>query len=630
MTSMHPLTKDLNPQQTQAVLHDEGPAIVLAGAGSGKTKVLTTRAAWLIKEKKLTPDQILLMTFTNKAAQEMSQRVKNYSGSHLPYSGTFHRICALILRRKGQAIGLDPNYLIYDSQDQDAVIKQIYKKHGYDNRVFNRNAVKAVISKAKNKLLTPIQYQQQAETDFELHTAKVYKKYQQRLIQNQAVDFDDLLMKTIQLFESRPEILGQYQQQFIHVLVDEYQDTNKAQYRLTKLLGQPHNNIYVVGDFSQSIYAWRGADYQNLQHLQTEFPQITSYKLEQNYRSTQTILSAATQVISQNTGHPILSLWTEKTHDQPITILETKDNEDEANTILNQISTQLKNYSYQDIAILYRVNAQSRAFEEAFVRRGIPYQLIGGFKFYERKEVKDVLAYLKLLLNPQDQVSLERATKLGKRRLAKFNLWAQQQTAAIPPAQALEGILEVAQYLAKYDEKDPQDLARIENVQELVAVATKFENSTQFLENVSLVQDNHLADISNQNSQNAISLMSLHAAKGLEFPVVFIVGAEEGLLPHSRSLYDPNQLEEERRLCYVGITRAREKLYFSHAQTRWQYGQSSKSLKSRFLKEINHNLLDTQTAAGYKNKHKRRLVLDDDILDSVLSDDLDLDAFLNS
>ncbi|MBT7183408.1 MAG: UvrD-helicase domain-containing protein [Candidatus Pacebacteria bacterium] len=624
------LLSGLNNQQEEAVLHSDGPAVVLAGAGSGKTKVLTTRAAFLIMEKQLQPDNILLMTFTNKAAQEMSDRVKKLTGFHLPYSGTFHRICATMLRRNGKAIGLEPNYVIYDTQDQDALIKQIYKDHDFDHKKFNRNGVKAAISNAKNQMLSATSYKDQAANDFQEHSARVYKLYEHHLQKNQAVDFDDLLLKTVRLFQQNSSILKRYQSQFLHVLVDEYQDTNKAQYELTQLLGKPQNNVYVVGDFSQSIYAWRGADYRNLNYLENDFDGISKYKLEQNYRSTQTILDAATQVISNNTGHPVLKLWTEHESQDLITVLETKDNEDEARTVIDEILTSLRDYKHQDIAILYRVNAQSRAFEEAFMRRGIAYQIVGGFKFYERKEVKDALSYLRLILNPEDEVSKNRALKLGKRRYIKFSTWRDKQL-QLNPLEALEGSLKASDYLGKYNKEDPQDLARIENIQELLNVAAKFQDLATFLENIALVQDKYLADISDQNQQSSITLMSFHAAKGLEFPVVFMVGMEEGLLPHSRSLYDTKQLEEERRLCYVGITRAKNKLYLSYAKRRWQYGQSSPALKSRFLNEINSKLMIKKgEPIDSHQTPKRRLIIEDDVLDSVLSGDIDLDAFLKS
>lgn len=630
MCSVSDLLTQLNEQQQQAVLHQDGPALVLAGAGSGKTRVLTTRSAWLITKQKLSAHNILLMTFTNKAAQEMSQRVYDLTGKKLPFSGTFHRISALLLRQHGRHVGLDPNYIIYDAQDQDALIKKIYQDHGFDHHQYNRRAVKAVISKLKNNLTSPQDYQQQAENDFTAHTAKVFKLYQRELAKQQAVDFDDLLVKTVQLFTDQIKLLDQYQHQFLHILVDEYQDTNQAQYQLLKLLARVHQNAYVVGDFSQSIYAWRGADYHNLDYFQQDFGPIAQYRLEKNYRSTQTILDAATQVISRNTGHPILDLWTEQTADEQITVLETTDNDHEAKAVLEEITTQLQDYQYQDIAILYRVNALSRAFEEAFVRYGLPYQIVGGFKFYERKEVKDLLAYLRLLLNPADVVSLDRATKLGKRRLAKFKRWANKNnSSSLSPAVALQAILDTTHYLDRYDEQDPQDLARIENVQELVNVASKFDDLSLFLENVALVQDDYLADVTNQSQPNAITLMSLHSAKGLEFPVVFMVGMEEGILPHSRSLYDPDQLEEERRLCYVGITRTQQKLYFTYTQSRWQYGNATQTLPSRFLREIKPQLLDKRGKTGNADPN-RPLLPDDETLTNVLSGEMDLDAFLKS
>lgn len=629
--------EQLNPQQQKAVLHQDGPAVVLAGAGSGKTRVLTTRASYLIQEQNLAPDRILLMTFTNKAAQEMNRRVAKQTGQQLPYSGTFHRICAQILRHHGPAIGLNHQFTIYDSSDQQALIKQIYRDHDYSHKQFNRYAVKSVISKAKNQLQSVGEFSQQADSDFTRHTAKVYRYYQKQLEQSQAVDFDDLLLKTVLLFREKTAILEQYQNQFIHLLVDEYQDTNQAQYQLTKLLAQPQNNIYVVGDFSQSIYAWRGADYHNLKYLKQDFNQVSEYRLEQNYRSTQTILDAATQVISQNTGHPILELWTEKSFEEPITIIEAANHQEEARLVLKEISRLRNTYQLQDFAILYRTNAQSRAFEEAFIKHGLPYQLIGGFKFYERKEIKDVLAYLRIWQNPQDQVSRSRALKIGKHRFQRFtkkqaDLSEQgQNIGVLTPFQALSEILSSTGYLKKFDEDDAQDVARLENVQELLNVASQFKDIPTFLENVALVQDQYLADVAPLEIEKGVTLMSLHSAKGLEFPVVFIVGVEEGLLPHSRSMHDPDQLEEERRLCYVGITRAQEKLYLSYAQRRWQYGRGHDSLPSRFLREIKPQLTVKLTEEnGHLGSAAQGALIDDETLDSVLSGELDLDTFLDS
>lgn len=666
---MSNLLAKLNPNQKQAVQHDSGPAVVLAGAGSGKTRVLTTRAAWLIQEKNVSPDQILLVTFTNKAAGEMNKRVQQITGYKLPYSGTFHGLSARILRREAKHVGLSPSYLIYDSNDQMSLVKQIYKDLGINNKRFKTRAVKSVISKAKNEMIDYQQYQRQAKDDFQQTAARVYKVYQKRLQEQDAVDFDDLLLKIVQLFKSRPNILAKYQQQLQHVMVDEYQDTNKAQYEMTKLLSQPQNNVYVVGDFAQSIYAWRGADYRNLFYLQQEFEGIQEYRLERNYRSTQPILSAATKLIENNTTHPVLNLWTKKSSDHKVTVIEAKSSDQEADAVINQIQAQLGNgYKYGDMAILYRTNAQSRSFEEAFIKDGIPYQLIGGFKFYERKEIKDVLAYLKLVVNPKDSVSEERVIKLGKRRFSRFHKWLTKKEnnedfQLDHPYEVMKGILQATDYLDKYDPKDSDDQQRLDNVQELLNVASQFQDITLFLENVSLVQDQQLKDLPIEEQQNRITLMSLHSAKGLEFPIVFIVGMEEGLLPHSRSMFDPEQLEEERRLCYVGITRAKDKLYFTYTRERWMYGRSSKSTPSRFLTQIPSELTERKqfvssferygsgsssgnSSKNYSNKkysgksyssdkksgkkYRIGLEVSEDDLDALLNDEMDIDDFLNS
>ncbi|MBD3250408.1 MAG: AAA family ATPase [Candidatus Pacebacteria bacterium] len=652
------LLAKLNPAQQEAVQHNQGPAIVLAGAGSGKTRVLTTRAAWLIKEHSVSPDQILLVTFTNKAAGEMNKRLKQLTGYQLPYSGTFHGLSARILRREAKKVGLSSNYLIYDTSDQLSLIKQIYKDLDLNPKKHKPNAVRAVISKAKNEMIDHQQYQRQAQDDFQQTVGRVYKIYQKRLREQDAVDFDDLLLKVVQLFQADQATLTKYQQQLRHVLVDEYQDTNKAQYQITKLLSQPQNNVYVVGDFAQSIYAWRGADYRNLFYLQQEFEQIREYRLERNYRSTEPILKAATKLIENNTTHPVLNLWTEKSSDKPITVIETSSSDQEAEAVVNQIHAQLgQGYRYQDLAILYRTNAQSRAFEEAFIKAGIPYRLIGGFKFYERAEIKDALAYLRLAANPKDSVSYERALKIGKRRYQRFEKWlnqqrqqgqtqaADQKTVRLDnPYEVLKGALKAANYLDKYDPKDPDDQQRLDNIQELLNVASQFEDITLFLENVSLVQDEQLKDLPLEEQENKITLMSLHSAKGLEFPVVFIVGMEEGLLPHSRSMFDPEQLEEERRLCYVGITRAKDKLYFIYTRERWMYGRSSRSTPSRFLTQIPNELTERKqyvglgernanlaANSGLKSKKLRiGIEVDEDELDALLEDELDVSEFLNS
>ena len=651
---MSHLLDELNADQKKAVLHKEGPALVLAGAGSGKTRVLTTRVAHLIQERDVHPQSIMLVTFTNKAAHEMNRRVMETTGSKLPLSGTFHSICAKILRRYGQRIGLDNNYVIYDSNEQVDLIKQIYKEINIDVKEMKPRSVLATISNAKNEMLSPDEYENLASGRYQETVARIYKLYQHNLRKNSAVDFDDLLNLTNQLFAKDKPTLAYFQDMIEHVLVDEYQDTNKAQYQLTKYFTKPQNNLFVVGDFSQSIYAWRGADYKNMMKIKAYFPDLKEYRLEQNYRSTQSILDAATQVISKNISHPILDLWTKNTEATKLTHLETDSGETEAMEVMKKIKG-LVSHDYSDMAILYRTNAQSRLFEEACVKKGIPYKLVGGFKFYERKEIKDILSYLKVAINPQDTVSESRSLKIGKRRFTAFKLALEEiNKDEVSPVELLEKILEATNYKAKFKPNDPDDVDRLNNITELLNVAAQFENIGLFLENIALVQDNEMADAQTINGHNAITMMSLHSAKGLEFPVVFMVGMEEGLLPHSRSLLEKEQMEEERRLCYVGITRAKEKLFFSSAQKRYMYGNSSYATLSRFMQDIDPSILRTESKiiqdytdqnsnSGNKwfynkdnfkkkpkpEKPKRRLVIDDDVLNSVLSGDMDVDSFLD-
>lgn len=633
----------LNPEQKAAVLHAEGPAMVLAGAGSGKTRVLTTRAAWLL-DQGLHPSQLMLVTFTNKAAGEIRTRVTELTGSNLPWSGTFHSLCARILRIHGHLVGLPAGFSIYDTDDQVSLVKQIYKQHGFSTKEFKPKSVLFTISDAKNEMIGWQEYQNTAYGRFQDHVAKVYKLYQHALDENDAVDFDDLLLKVIELFETT-DVLAHYQDRLKHILVDEYQDTNKAQYVLTKMLSAPQNNLFVVGDFAQSIYAWRGADYRNMLALKTEFDQMKEYRLEQNYRSTQNILEAATQVVSHNTSHPVLSLWTDRQsqiENQPLVIHETNSQSHEAETVVSYIRQLSTSYQYKDMAILYRTNAQSRAFEEAFVRAGIPYQVVGGTKFYERKEIKDVLSYLRLLANPNDTVSHTRAEKIGKRRLQAFQTWKEnlkvsaEELQQLEPGPALEQLLKATTYLKKYDEKDPDDLSRLENIRELINVAYQFQNVLQLLENIALVQNETLLDASPDDQPNQVTLMSLHAAKGLEFPVVFMVGMEDGLLPHSRSLLDQHQMEEERRLCYVGITRAKDQLYFTYAKQRTSYQGTSYSMRSRFLGDIQSKLVTKKGGGGSTGftpaatpTGRRVVPVDDETLDGVLSGDFDVEAFLD-
>jgi DNA helicase-2/ATP-dependent DNA helicase PcrA len=649
----------LNPDQQKAAQHTTGPAIVLAGAGSGKTRVLTTRVAWLLDQYPLQPSSILLVTFTNKAAGEMKQRIHQLTGHALPFSGTFHSISARILRKHAQQLGYENHFSIYDSDDQMSLLKELYKKLGIDPKQYNLNAVKAKISEAKNELISSSDLSAIAQNGFQETVALMFDSYNKALRKNQAMDFDDLLINVVELLKTKPHILEFFQNQFQYILIDEYQDTNTVQYELTRLLSAPQENVFVVGDFAQSIYAWRGADYRNMMRLKDDFIDITEYRLEQNYRSTQTILDAATHVISKTDEHPVLALWTDKTDDHPITLIEATTSESEATQVINTIQMELNpQYTYDDIAILYRTNAQSRSFEEACLKARIPYQIIGGFKFYERKEVKDILSYVRYFANPADVVSYNRAMKLGKRRFAAFEAWRSRVTADEnfnqSPHEILKSIIEVSEYEKLFNSQEEDDLARLENIQELLQVASQFHDLTTFLENIALIQDDQMIDVQNSkegkqstDKMPTLTLMSLHAAKGLEFPVVFMVGLEEGLLPHSRSLLDKSQLEEERRLCYVGITRAQDKLFLSYAQQRWQYGASTYTTMSRFIHDIPKKLINiTGDGSGLASRKSRtsasnasyssssassgrRLLIDDDTLDGVLSGELDIDAFLD-
>jgi len=600
---MEDILSDLNPAQQQAVTYKGGPLLILAGAGSGKTRVLTYRAAWLIAEKKIPPGNVLLLTFTNKAAGEMRERIEKILGSggiqKLPYAGTFHSLCAKILRIEGKALGLSPNYLIYDQSDQVEVVKEILKKMEVSQKEFHPQAVLTTISEAKNELISELEYPQYVRGYWQEIVAKVYRQYQKFLQENNALDFDDLIFKLVSLFKKNPQILGEYQNRYSHLLVDEYQDTNHAQYVLTKLLAQRYKNLTVVGDISQSIYMWRGADFRNVLRLKEDFPELKTINLEQNYRSTQKILDAAFSVISHNSSHPILRLWTENPEGENPYLYEARSETDEAEFVIIQIQTSTlgrQSSDYSNFAVLYRTNAQSRVLEEAFLSAGIPYVLVGGTRFYERKEIKDVLAYLRILSNPKDSVSTKRIEKLGKIRLEKFRKFQEKicsRLENLSTLDLLDKILRQTGYWELYDPEDEEDFSRLENIKELRSVATNFPDLSQFLENVALVEQEQLPDhpVKNGEKKNAVTLMTLHAAKGLEFPVIFIVGLEEGLFPHSRSLLDNLQLEEERRLCYVGITRAKKKIYLTYARRRLYFGQRTANLPSRFLMDIPQELL---------------------------------------
>lgn len=592
------LLKDLNTEQLEAVLQTEGPAIILAGAGSGKTRVLTYKVLYLMIEKKIAPESVLMITFTNKAAQEMKERMEKIISSQQlpggrPWISTFHSMCAKFLRIEGKHIGFSSKYAIYDSQDQLDVVKEAMKRLELSIKDFKPSSVLATISQAKNELITATEYLNYARGYFQETVAKIYPMYQAILKENDALDFDDLILYTIKLFQENETILKKYQTRFEYILVDEYQDTNRAQYILTKMLSGKWKNICVVGDFSQSIYSWRGADYRNLMKFKDDFPATKTFSLSQNYRSTQKILDGATAVISRNTSHPVLKLWTENPQGHEIEIFEAQSEQDEADYIIQSlILNKITNLSH--VAVLYRTNAQSRVIEEALLHHGVPYVLIGGTRFYARKEVKDVLSYLRVQENPKDMVSYKRIEKLGKGRLAKFLEYQSILNGKkdLNTIDILDGVIKVTGYLELYDEKIEEDRMRLENIKELRSVAINFPDLTEFLENVSLVEQEYNSEKQRDGEKkNAITLMTLHAAKGLEFPIIFMIGMEEGLFPHVRSLMDKGELEEERRLCYVGMTRAKEKLHLTYARRRLFFGQRTANTVSRFVLELPEHVI---------------------------------------
>ncbi len=611
----HDLLNDLNTDQQKAVTHTDGPVLILAGAGSGKTRVLTYRVAYLISEKKISPHNILMVTFTNKAAKEMKNRIMAVIQSkELPFAGTYHSLCARILRVDGEAIHVAQNFVIYDDQDQIDAIKDVMKKLDISPKLYNPRAVLSTISQAKNELIPALEYPTYARGNFQETVARVYLGYQKLLLENGALDFDDMLMKTVQLLSRNPDILGKYQEKYHYILVDEYQDTNKAQYTLTKMLSGRWHNICVVGDASQSIYRWRGADFRNITNFKSDFPDVTVFNLEQNYRSTQTILNAAYGVISKNTSHPILKLWTEKQGGEFITLYEARNEQDEASYLIQMVLQSRKPFS--NFAVLYRTNAQSRVLEEAFLHAGVPYTLVGGTRFYERKEIKDVLSYLRLVNNPKDTISYNRVEKLGKGRLSKFLIFSDSivqnnKLTNLTTLELLDETLEATGYLELYDANVEEEGYRLENIKELRSVATEFPVLTDFLENVALVEQEYIPKHVKEMGENkqAVTLMTLHAAKGLEFPIVAIVGMEEGIFPHSRSLMEKDEIEEERRLCYVGITRAKDKLYLTYANRRLFFGSRTQNAISRFIADIPESALDLQVSLSADRGYR-----DDDLL----------------
>lgn len=639
---MNSLLTGLNKEQQQAVRHTEGPLLILAGAGSGKTKVLTVRIAHLLAQG-VNPYEILAITFTNKAAKEMKSRVEGLVGdvANRIWLSTFHSFCAKFLRFElDNFLGYNSNFTIYDTSDSQAVIKAALKALNLDDKYYPVGAMIAAISDAKNKLLFASDFRKQARDFYQLKVADVYEYYERELRKNNALDFDDLLLVAVKLLQSNEAVLDKYNKRFRYVMIDEYQDTNHAQYLLAKLLASYWKNIAVVGDADQSIYAWRGADIQNILDFEKDYPNCTSIKLEQNYRSTKIILDAANAVIENNEGRPKKNLWTDKTEGAKIQHFTAQSEHEEAAFIGDTIAKKhdIHGVPYGDMAILYRTNAQSRVLEEALIKRALPYTMVGGTKFYDRKEIKDVLAYLRVLYNPFDDLSLLRIINVPKRSIGAttvaklqnyarangtslfmtltqlhlvdsikgktkekleefgiliFTLVAEMEDRTV--LDILESILDRTGYLAQLEEStDPQDQARAENIGELLSVAKDFQDTNpsgtveDFLEQVALVND---VD-SFEQEESKVTLMTLHAAKGLEFPIVFLGGLEEGLFPHSRTLMNPEEIEEERRLAYVGITRAEKELYISNATTRTVFGRTSSYLPSRFIDEIPEELVD--------------------------------------
>lgn len=581
--------KHLNQKQKEAILYSFGPSIILAGAGSGKTRVLVYKVIYLINYQNINPHSIIMITFTNKAGDEMRERIiKIAKVRNLGFIGTFHSFCASILRRFADRLGYGNNFVIYDEDDQRSLIKEVLKETLI--KKYSPDFFLNQISLAKNQLVTPEKYLENFNfgNKFEL-IQLVFEKYQKKLKNNNAMDFDDLLMNVIFLWRENNSILELYQNKISHILVDEFQDTNFAQYELVKMLSRKNKNITVVGDFSQSIYSWRGADIENLKKFQKDFPQAKVFYLDENYRSTQKILDFAYKVIAQNVTHPILYLKSNNHKGEDIVFYEAENEEDEAIYVTNQIIKLTKEgFLPNQIAVLYRVNAQSRIIEEAFLHYGLPYVLIGGTRFYERKEIKDILSFLRVIVNEKDEVALKRIVNLGKKRFNKFKEKLnelKEMTNTKTTNEIIEKVFEITDYLDLYDLEDPDDYSRIENIKELKSVALNFPKITDFLQQVALVEQEYYEGEKKNKDREGVRLMTLHAAKGLEFEVVFIIGVEEGILPHSRSLDDLYSIEEERRLFYVGITRAKKKLFITFTRKRFIFGSRTYSLKSRFLEE---------------------------------------------
>lgn len=650
------LLEGLNDKQKAAVKQTEGPVLILAGAGSGKTKTLTHRIAHLIQSG-VSPFNILAVTFTNKAAKEMRERVAALLGqnadnrSFMPYMGTFHSICVRILRQDGENIGIPRNFVIFDESDRQSAIKQASKQLYIDEKQFKPSSIAGMISSAKNELITPEMYAGTATLPAQKVTAQIFPLYERSLREAGALDFDDLIGRTVSMLKNHPELQKKWSSQFSHIMIDEYQDTNSAQYKLIKLLTNEKQNLCVVGDDWQSIYSWRGADFKNILNFERDYPKAVVIKLEENYRSTKNILDAAHMVITKNQQRSDKELWTKAGAGSPVQIVQVQSEAHEGESIVTKIKTQVDMHlrSYQEFAVLYRTNAQSRGLEEVFLRYGIPYRIVGGMRFYDRKEVKDILAYIRLIYQPEDRTSFLRIVNtpsrgIGVKSLEKFFEWAnrmnlglgqalsQVQTCTDVSGKAFKGLVDLSNlvtdlrnqapatvdqehregvlslsvsqfveavirrtaYQEFLDDGSLQAGERIENVKELMTVAKEYDSLglDSFLEEVALLSG---LDTMNENS-DAVTLMTLHAAKGLEFPVVFMSGMEESIFPHSRALFDASEMEEERRLCYVGMTRAREELFLYHANSRMLYGQGQHNPASRFLSEIDGEVSAPETS----------------------------------
>jgi ATP-dependent DNA helicase UvrD/PcrA len=640
-----PLLEGLNPVQQEAVLHTEGPVLIVAGAGSGKTRALTHRIAYLIREKGVSPYAVLAITFTNKAAHEMVERVEGLLGTRVArgmWILTFHSACARILRREHNHLGVLSHFSIYDEGDTERVISMVLKWMDIDPKRYPPRAVAALIGRAKDELVWPQQYAEQAGNHYERVVAEVYAEYQRRLRAAGALDFDDIIMETVRLFREHPQVLEHYQERFSHILIDEYQDTNRAQYHLVNLLASKHRNICVVGDADQGVYSWRGATIKNLLDFEHDYPDAAVFVMEQNYRSTQNILSLANALIEHNVQRKPKSLWTDSETGDLAVRFRAENEHEEARFVVFEIERLIneEGFRYSDMTVFYRTNAQSRVLEEEFLRAGLPYKVVGGVRFYQRKEIKDVLAYLRVLVNPGDLVSVRRVINTPKRGIGDATVAAVEGFAADENVPFLEaarrveeigslgqrakgavgGFIEVVEglravqaegasvaelvraaftesgYLPELQaERTVEAEGRIENLEELVGVAKEFEQRNpdgvvaDFLEQVSLVSEQDEYD----EEEATVTLMTMHNAKGLEFDVVFMAGMEDGVFPHYRSMTDPAELEEERRLAYVGMTRARKRLYLTHAWQRSLFGGSNYNPPSRFLSEIPGHLVNS-------------------------------------